>query len=82
VKIGVGESSRFVHSNASAVWRLLRPGGYKPDTLLQDLATMLPAGSGVAGVYLFTFNEVSATHEWVRAQSQRRPPTVRNRRRR
>jgi methylenetetrahydrofolate reductase (NADPH) len=71
VKIGVGESSRFARSNAKAVWRLLRPGGYKPNKLLRELATLLPADGGAAGIHLFTFNEVAATQEWVRAQSQR-----------
>jgi methylenetetrahydrofolate reductase (NADPH) len=71
VKIGVGESSRFARTNARAVWRLLRPGGYKPNKLLRDLATLLPGDSGVAGIHLFTFNEVAATYGWVRAQSQR-----------
>jgi methylenetetrahydrofolate reductase (NADPH) len=69
VKIGVGESSRFARRNANAIRRLLRPGGYQPNKLLRDLATLLPVDSGVAGIHLFTFNEVAATYEWVRAQS-------------
>jgi methylenetetrahydrofolate reductase (NADPH) len=71
VKIGVGESSRFARSNARALWRLLRPDGYKPSELLGDLATQLPADSAVTGIHLFTFNEVAATFEWVRAHSQK-----------
>jgi hypothetical protein len=50
---------------------LLRPDGYKPSELLGDLATQLPADSAVTGIHLFTFNEVAATFEWVRAHSQK-----------
>jgi methylenetetrahydrofolate reductase (NADPH) len=63
-KIGVGDSMRYLAKNRG-VFRLLRPGRYRPDRLLRSLA---PAAEthGLSGVHLFTFNQVAATAEWHR----------------
>ncbi|WP_329276708.1 5,10-methylenetetrahydrofolate reductase [Streptomyces sp. NBC_01451] len=67
-KIGVGESTRFLTKHASWFLRFAAPGGYSPERLLsraQDALT--EPGAGVAGLHLFTFNQVAETERWRRA---------------
>lgn len=66
-KSGVGESARFLARHGSWLVRLGVPGGYSPATFLSRSATTLtdPA-SGVAGLHLFTFNQVRQTEQWRR----------------
>lgn len=69
-RIGIGESSRFLRKHARLGWRLLRPGDYRPDRLVRELATSGPVGADVRGVHLYTFNQVGATVAWVRDRSR------------
>ncbi|MFE5034695.1 5,10-methylenetetrahydrofolate reductase [Streptomyces sp. NPDC056683] len=67
-KIGVGESTRFLTRHASWFLRLAAPGGYDPGRLLTRGAEAFTAPSaGVAGLHLFTFNQVAETERWRRA---------------
>ncbi|MGW3120976.1 5,10-methylenetetrahydrofolate reductase [Streptomyces sp. NPDC001107] len=64
-KIGVGESTRFLTKHASWFLRFAAPGGYSPDRLLQRSEAGLTAPSaGVAGLHLFTFNQIAETEAW------------------
>jgi len=65
MRIGVGASAKFLSKNKSLAGKLVRPGGYGPDKLLLDLATMLgdPAAN-IHGFHVYTFNRVDATEEW------------------
>ncbi|WP_330309092.1 MULTISPECIES: 5,10-methylenetetrahydrofolate reductase [unclassified Streptomyces] len=64
-KIGVGESTRFLTKHASWFLRFATPGGYSPDRLLARSAEALSAPSaGVAGLHVFTFNQVAETERW------------------
>jgi methylenetetrahydrofolate reductase (NADPH) len=64
-KIGVGESTRFLTRHASWFLRFAAPGGYSPDRLLARGAEALTAPSaGVAGLHLFTFNQIAETERW------------------
>ncbi|MFF2791181.1 5,10-methylenetetrahydrofolate reductase [Streptomyces sp. NPDC058049] len=64
-KIGVGESTRFLTKHASWFLRFAAPGGYSPDRLLARSAEALTAPSaGVAGLHVFTFNQVAETERW------------------
>ena len=67
-KIGVGESTRFLTKHASWFVRFAAPGGYSPEKLLTRTESALtdPA-SGVAGLHLFTFNQIAETESWRRA---------------
>ncbi len=67
-RIGVADSRRFLRKNTRLVGRLVRPGGYDPDSLLTELAPMLldPA-LGIRGVHLYTFNQAETTEHWRRA---------------
>ncbi|MEV0976213.1 5,10-methylenetetrahydrofolate reductase [Streptomyces sp. NPDC049915] len=67
-KIGVGESTRFLTRHASWFVRFATPGGYAPEKLLRRGADALTAPSaGVAGLHLFTFNQIAETERWRRA---------------
>lgn len=65
LKVGVGDSVRFLKKQAGLIGMLLKPGGYSPDELVERLAPY--AGDehyGIAGVHLYTFNQVESTEEW------------------
>jgi methylenetetrahydrofolate reductase (NADPH) len=66
-KIGVGESTRFLTKHASWFVRFAAPGGYAPERLLAGAEQALTASaSGVAGLHLFTFNQIAETERWRR----------------
>ena len=64
-RIGIGESARFVRRHGGWLPHLLRAGGYRPGRLVDGLAASLcdPA-SRVAGLHVYTFNEVASTERW------------------
>lgn len=71
-KIGVGESTRFLTKHASWFMRFAAPGGYAPERLLTRAEEALTAPSaGVAGLHLFTFNQIAETERWRRALLER-----------
>lgn len=71
-KIGVGESAKFLAKNGGLFARIAAPGGYDPLRFLGKAAETLglPA-SNVAGLHLFTFNQVAETEAWRVAQLER-----------
>jgi len=65
LKVGVGDSVRFLKKQAGLVGMLLKPGGYSPDDLVERLAPY--AGDeqyNIAGLHLYTFNQVEGTERW------------------
>ncbi|GAA4857174.1 methylenetetrahydrofolate reductase [Saccharopolyspora rosea] len=63
LKIGLGESMRFLRKQHGVVSRLLTR--YTPDELFDELSPYLVDPSeGIAGWHFFTFNEVAKTVEW------------------
>ena len=65
MRLGIGQSLRFVKKNRNSVRGLLSPGGYDPSTLVDDFAGDADQ-LGITGLHLFTFNEVETTVEWQR----------------
>jgi len=64
-RIGVGVSARYLRKNSTLVGRLVRPGGYAPDTLILSLAaTLADPIAKVKGFHIYTFNQVEKTEEW------------------
>jgi methylenetetrahydrofolate reductase (NADPH) len=64
-RIGLGESARFLRRHGNWLGRLVLPRAYRPERLLDDLAPCLSRpDSGVAGLHLFTFNELAQTERW------------------
>ncbi|MFI1393740.1 5,10-methylenetetrahydrofolate reductase [Streptomyces sp. NPDC020681] len=73
-KIGVGESTRFLTRHPSWFLRFVTPGGYSPERLLARGAEALTTpAAGVAGLHLFTFNQIAETERWRRALLDRLP---------
>ncbi|GAB7106749.1 methylenetetrahydrofolate reductase [Streptomyces phaeofaciens JCM 4814] len=71
-KIGVGESTRFLTKHASWFLRFAAPGGYSPERLLTRTEEALTApAAGVAGLHVFTFNQIAETEAWRRALLER-----------
>ena len=67
-KIGVGESTRFLTSHASWFMRMASPGGYSPERLLRQLSAATSAADpNIAGLHVFTFNQVAETEAWRQA---------------
>ena len=64
-RIGIATSARYLKKNRRMVGRLLTPGKFGPDALLEGVAPALadPAAD-IDALHLFTFNQVSATVEW------------------
>jgi methylenetetrahydrofolate reductase (NADPH) len=64
-RIGIGESVRFVRRHTGWLPQLLRVGGYRPGRLVDGLAASLAdSTSRVAGLHVYTFNEVARTERW------------------
>ncbi len=64
-RIGVIDSARFLRGHTNWFMRMLRPGGYDPgrfvNALLPDLAA---PDKKIAGLHVFTFNEIGPTERW------------------
>jgi len=66
MRLGIGNSLRFVKKNGGTITRLFSPTGYDPAKLVTPVSTYAEA-LGVEGLHTFTFNNVAATAEWQRA---------------
>jgi methylenetetrahydrofolate reductase (NADPH) len=64
MRVGVGQSLRYLQKNRSGLQRLLTSTGYDPSRLLGELGNDLDT-FGVVGLHLFTFNQLQATTAWV-----------------
>ena len=68
-RVGVGPVHHQVSRLDPADWA---PGGYSPDRLLDRAAAALTGpGSGVAGLHLFTLNQLQQAEQWRRAALRR-----------
>lgn len=63
MRLGVGASLRYVQKNGGILGRLFSPVGYDPSALIKPL-TKQADELGIAGIHLFTFNNVEATAKW------------------
>ena len=64
-KIGVGDSTRFLLKHKRAMLRLAAPGGFTGERFLEQCAPALARpDAGVAGLHVFTFNQVAETEAW------------------
>ena len=71
-KIGVGESAKFLTRHAEWFLRMGAPGGYNPARMLQRLnKTLLSESAGVAGLHIFSFNQIGKTEQWRQSQLNR-----------
>jgi methylenetetrahydrofolate reductase (NADPH) len=66
MKIGLGESTRYLRHNRNVLARVLTRQ-FKPDRLLDGLARVVSdPDANVGGFHLYTFNEVARTERWRR----------------
>jgi methylenetetrahydrofolate reductase (NADPH) len=64
-RIGLGDSARFLRRHGSWVGQLLLPRAYRPERLVERLGPVLADPDlRVAGLHLFTFNEVERAERW------------------
>lgn len=65
VKIGVGQSVRYLSKQRGFVGNLLLGREYEPADLLEDIKSRasFPA-LGIEGLHLFSFNQIEATVDW------------------
>ena len=69
---GASESARFITRHPGWILRFWVPGGYSPDRLLDRAAPVITApDAGVAGLHLFTFNQLQQAEQWRRAALER-----------
>jgi methylenetetrahydrofolate reductase (NADPH) len=69
---GASESARFITRHPGWILRFWVPGGYSPDRLLDRAAAVITApDAGVAGLHLFTFNQLQPAEQWRRSALER-----------
>jgi methylenetetrahydrofolate reductase (NADH) len=69
---GASESARFITRHPGWILRFWVPGGYSPDRFLDRAARAITApGAAVAGLHLFTFNQLQPAEQWRKAALER-----------
>ena len=69
---GASESARFITRHPGWILRFLVPGGFSPDRFLDRAAAVITApDAGVAGLHLFTFNQLQPAERWRRSVLER-----------
>ncbi|HEY8094245.1 MAG TPA: hypothetical protein VID93_10690 [Acidimicrobiales bacterium] len=66
MRVGVGQSLRYLKKNSRGLTGLLRSDGYDPNQLLHALGADLEP-LGIIGIHLFTFNQLGAAVDWHRS---------------
>jgi len=65
LRIGVGDSARFAMQQPQVIRKLLAAKTYQPDDLVLHLASYFDSARfNIAGLHLYTFNQVEATIGW------------------
>lgn len=66
MRLGIGQSMRYLSKNRATITRMFAPGGYDPTRLLAELAPDAER-LGIVGIHSFTFNATADTAAWARA---------------
>ena len=67
LRIGLGESVRFLRGQRGLLRRFLSPRRYTPTDLLEQLSpTFADPEARVGGIHVYTFNELKETETWRR----------------
>lgn len=72
LRIGVGQSLRYLTKQHGMVGHLMLGRSYAPETLLLEMGERLATAEdlGIEGLHIFTFNQVDITVGWQRRISQ------------
>ncbi|WP_160309687.1 methylenetetrahydrofolate reductase [Rubrobacter aplysinae] len=74
MKIGLGDSLRYLTKQRGLAGRLFGAGAYRPDELIDALLPYMgDTRYGLAGFHINTFNQVSATQAWLRKRGLFQP---------
>jgi methylenetetrahydrofolate reductase (NADPH) len=66
-RIGIADSARYLKKNRRMVGRLLTPGKFGSDALLEGLSgAIVDPAARIEALHIFTFNQVVATVAWQR----------------
>ncbi len=72
LKIGLGESARFLRAHRGWFARLAGPRVYTPTKLLEHLAdSIADPAARIGGLHVYTFNELERTESWRRRLVER-----------
>jgi len=64
-RIGIADSARFLRGHTNWLMRMIQPGGYAPERFATGLMPELARPEmKVAGIHVFTFNEIEPTERW------------------
>jgi methylenetetrahydrofolate reductase (NADPH) len=67
LRIGLGQSVRFLRGQRGLLRRFLRPRTYTPTELLEELSpTFADPAARIGGIHVYTFNELKQTETWRR----------------
>ncbi|MFC3105154.1 methylenetetrahydrofolate reductase [Salinisphaera aquimarina] len=67
LRIGLGDSTRFLRKNGGVMGRLAGPSCFTPDALIDGLGDLLDDPRlNIAGLHINTFNQIDATEAWRR----------------
>jgi methylenetetrahydrofolate reductase (NADPH) len=67
MKIGVGQSLRFLTKQHGIVGNLVLGRNYAPEQLLTDVGSdLMTADLNIEGIHLFSFNQIEPTVDWQR----------------
>jgi methylenetetrahydrofolate reductase (NADPH) len=68
MRIGLGRSARFLQHHGGWLRSLFLPRRYTPEPLIADLAPhVADPANRIAGLHVYTFNELAQTERWRRA---------------
>ncbi len=64
-RIGIADSARVLRGHSNWFLRMMQPGGYEPGRFVSALVPELAVSERrVAGIHVFTFNEIEPTERW------------------
>lgn len=67
LRVGVGDSVRYLVKHGGLASRLLRHGAYRPDAFLAEASALVrDPDHRLRGFHIFTFNQVRSTEGWRR----------------
>ncbi|MGA2158941.1 MAG: methylenetetrahydrofolate reductase [Dehalococcoidia bacterium] len=65
LRVGVGDSTRFLTNHVGMIARLLRSPIYSPESLvMRTIELARESGLTIAGFHIYTFNQCQATERW------------------